>query len=73
MVVSWHGSGTPREAVRDEGLTRGRWEGATTRTSGVGMVVRQAGELISEISRAVEMGGDPVDIGKTNHPHPTLS
>ena len=32
-----------------------------------------AGYLISEISLAIEMGADAVDLGKTIHPHPTLS
>jgi dihydrolipoamide dehydrogenase len=32
-----------------------------------------AGDLISEIALAVEMGADAVDIGRTIHPHPTLS
>jgi dihydrolipoamide dehydrogenase len=31
------------------------------------------GDLIGEVCLAVEMGCDPVDIGKTIHPHPTLS
>ena len=31
-----------------------------------------AGDLISEIALAIEMGADAVDIGKTIHPHPTL-
>ena len=29
--------------------------------------------LIGEVCLAVEMGCDPTDIGKTIHPHPTLS
>src|SRR5207245_11329682 len=33
----------------------------------------RAGDLISEIGLAVEMGCTPTDIGKTIHPHPTLS
>ncbi|MBR8008431.1 hypothetical protein, partial [Burkholderia vietnamiensis] len=31
-----------------------------------------AGDLISEVCLAVEMGADAEDIGKTIHPHPTL-
>ena len=31
-----------------------------------------AGDLISEVALAIEMGADEVDIGKTIHPHPTL-
>jgi dihydrolipoamide dehydrogenase len=40
---------------------------------GGGIVGMHAGDLISEIVLAVEMGADAVDIGKTIHPHPTLS
>lgn len=28
--------------------------------------------MVGEIALAIEMGADPVDIGKTIHPHPTL-
>jgi len=31
-----------------------------------------AGDLISEIALAIEMGAYAVDVGKTIHPHPTL-
>jgi len=43
------------------------------RLIGGGIVGTHAGDLIGEICLAVEMGCDPVDIGKTIHPHPTLS
>ena len=36
-------------------------------------VIMHAGDLISEIALAIEMGADAVDIGRTIHPHPTLS
>src|SRR3546814_6853640 len=32
-----------------------------------------AGDLITEISLAVEMGADAADVALTIHPHPTLS
>ncbi|MBS0439172.1 MAG: dihydrolipoyl dehydrogenase, partial [Proteobacteria bacterium] len=32
-----------------------------------------AGELISELALAIEMGCEAGDIGLTVHPHPTLS
>ena len=32
-----------------------------------------AGDLISEVALAIEMGCDAVDLGHTIHPHPTLS
>ena len=35
--------------------------------------INDAGDLIGEIALAIEMGADAVDIGRTIHPHPTLS
>jgi len=40
---------------------------------GGGVVGAHAGDLIAEITLAIEMGADAVDIGRTIHPHPTLS
>jgi dihydrolipoamide dehydrogenase len=40
---------------------------------GAGAVGTGAGELISELGLAIEMGCDCHDIGLTVHPHPTLS
>ena len=39
---------------------------------GGGIVGTGAGDLISEVALAIEMGADALDIGKTIHPHPTL-
>jgi len=43
------------------------------RVLGGGIVGPNAGELIGEISLAIEMGADAADVGLTIHPHPTLS
>ncbi|HVL37572.1 MAG TPA: dihydrolipoyl dehydrogenase, partial [Burkholderiales bacterium] len=43
------------------------------RIVGGGIVGTGAGDLIGEIALAIEMGADATDIGKTIHPHPTLS
>ena len=40
---------------------------------GGGIVGTGAGDLISELALAVEMGADATDIGKTIHPHPTTA
>ena len=45
----------------------------THRIVGGGIVGTHAGDLISEIALAIEMGADAADIGRTIHPHPTLS
>ena len=36
------------------------------------IVGTSAGDLISEVMLAIEMGADAADIGLTIHPHPTL-
>jgi len=46
---------------------------APHRFVGGGMVGVHAGDLISEIGLAIEMGCEAGDIGHTIHPHPTLS
>jgi dihydrolipoamide dehydrogenase len=45
----------------------------THRVIGGGIVGSNAGDLISEVMLAIEMGADAADIGMTIHPHPTLS
>ena len=43
------------------------------RVLGVGIVGREAGEMISEGVLAIEMGALAEDVGLSIHPHPTLS
>ena len=46
----------------------------TTATGPDGAIVGPgAGDLISEIGLAIEMGADAADLSLTIHPHPTLS
>ncbi len=72
-VFPWAASGRAIANARDEGFTKLLFDAATHRIIGGGIVGTHAGDLISEIALAIEMGCDPVDIGKTIHPHPTLS
>ncbi|GAB3628263.1 dihydrolipoyl dehydrogenase [Pandoraea terrae] len=72
-VFPWAASGRAIANGRDEGFTKLLFDEATHRIIGGGIVGTHAGDLISEICLAVEMGADAVDIGKTIHPHPTLS
>jgi len=69
----WAASGRAIANGRDEGFTKLLFDETTHRVIGGGIVGTHAGDLISEICLAVEMGCDPTDIGKTIHPHPTLS
>jgi dihydrolipoamide dehydrogenase len=69
----WAASGRAVANGRDEGFTKLLFDAETHRIVGGGIVGMHAGDLISEIALAIEMGADAVDIGKTIHPHPTLS
>jgi dihydrolipoamide dehydrogenase len=68
----WTASGRAIANGRDEGFTKLLFDEATHRIVGGGIVGTHAGDLISEVALAIEMGADAVDIGKTIHPHPTL-
>ena len=72
-VFPWAASGRAIANGRDEGFTKLLFDDATHRVVGGAIVGTHAGDLISEIALAIEMGADAVDIGKTIHPHPTLS
>ncbi|HVT31610.1 MAG TPA: dihydrolipoyl dehydrogenase [Rhodanobacteraceae bacterium] len=58
---------------RTEGFTKLLFDEATHRIIGGGIVAPNAGDLISEVALAIEMGCEAADIGLTIHPHPTLS
>ncbi|MDH6167473.1 dihydrolipoamide dehydrogenase [Variovorax boronicumulans] len=71
-VFPWAASGRAIANGRDEGFTKLLFDEATHRIVGGGIVGTHAGDLISEVCLAIEMGCEPSDIGKTIHPHPTL-
>jgi dihydrolipoamide dehydrogenase len=68
----WAASGRAIGLSRTEGFTKLLFDEATHRVIGGGIVGVHAGELISEIALAIEMGCEVHDIGHTIHPHPTL-
>jgi dihydrolipoamide dehydrogenase len=68
----WSASGRAIANTRDEGFTKLLFDAQTHRILGGGIVGTHAGDLISEVALAIEMGADEIDIGKTIHPHPTL-
>jgi dihydrolipoamide dehydrogenase len=72
-VFPWAASGRAIANGRDEGFTKLLFDQSNHRLLGGGIVGTHAGDLIGEVCLAVEMGCDPADIGKTIHPHPTLS
>ena len=71
-MFPWAASGRAIANGRDEGFTKLLFDQQTGRIVGGGIVGTNAGDLISEVALAIEMGADSVDIGKTIHPHPTL-
>jgi len=68
----WVASGRALGLGRTEGFTKLVFDEATHRVIGGGIVGPHAGELISEVALAIEMGAEAADIGHTIHPHPTL-
>jgi len=69
----WSASGRAIANARDEGFTKILFDAESHRVLGGAIVGTGAGDLISELALAVEMGADATDVGKTIHPHPTLS
>ncbi len=69
----WAASGRAIGNDRTEGFTKLLFDEATHRVVGGGIVGTHAGDLISEVALAIEMGAEAADIGLTIHPHPTLS
>ena len=72
-VFPWAASGRSLSIARSEGLTKLLFDSTTKRILGGGIVGTNAGELIAEITLAIEMDCDASDIALTMHPHPTLS
>ena len=68
----WAASGRAVANGCEYGFTKLIFDEETHRIIGGGIVGPNAGDMIGEITLAIEMGCDPVDIGKTIHPHPTL-
>jgi dihydrolipoamide dehydrogenase len=72
-LFPWMASGRSLALNRDEGFTKLLFDPETDRIVGGGIVGSNAGDLISEVALAIEMGAVAADIGLTIHPHPTLS
>jgi dihydrolipoamide dehydrogenase len=69
----WGASGRAATLGRSEGLTKLVLDKETERVLGCAIVGKDAGELISEGTLAIEMAALASDIAWTIHPHPTLS
>tara|TARA_R110000782_G_scaffold230890_3_gene317138 strand:- start:238 stop:1989 length:1752 start_codon:yes stop_codon:yes gene_type:complete len=71
--IPWAASGRALSLGRPEGFTKLLFDKKTERVLGGAIVGPGAGDLISEVCLAIEMGTDAADISLTIHPHPTLS
>jgi len=71
--IPWSASARALTLDRPEGFTKLLFDKKSGRVLGGAIVGPGAGDLISEIGLAVEMGADAADVGLTIHPHPTLS
>jgi len=69
----WAANGRAIGMDTDDGNTKMLFDPDSGRLIGAGAVGSGAGELIAELSLAIEMGCDAEDIALTVHPHPTLS
>ena len=72
-IYPWYASGRSLSTGRKEGITKLLFDRKSRRLIGGGIVGCNAGELIGEISLAIEMGCDEEDLALTIHPHPTLT
>ena len=71
----WAASGRAIANGADYGFTKLIFDASENgghRVIGGSIVGPAAGDMIGEVTLAIEMGCDAVDIGKTIHPHPTL-
>ena len=72
-VFPWSASGRSLTIGRKEGFTKLLFDPTNKKIIGGGIVGTNAGDLIAEITLAIEMDCDVEDIALTVHPHPTLS
>lgn len=69
----WAANGRSLGMGYSDGVTKILFDKESGRALGAGAVGPNAGELMAELSLAIEMGADAHDIGLTIHAHPTLS
>lgn len=71
-VFPWAANGRALAVHAPEGLTKILFDPETERVLGGGIVGRHAGDLIGELTLAVEMQCVAQDLSLTIHPHPTF-
>ena len=65
-------SGTAMVLITSHGMSTVLFYPETKQVLGGAVVGPSAGDIISEIALALEMGADAEDVSLTVHPHPTL-
>ena len=71
-VYPWTASGRALSSDRSEGKTKLIYDPVTDRLLGAGLVGVHAGELLGELTLALEFNASVEDIALTIHAHPTL-
>ncbi|MGP1871447.1 MAG: dihydrolipoyl dehydrogenase [Arsenophonus sp.] len=71
-IFPWTASGRAIASNSSEGITKLIFDKKTRRIIGGSVIGTNGGELLGEISLAIEMGCDVEDIALTIHAHPTL-
>ncbi|GGY88532.1 dihydrolipoyl dehydrogenase [Cellvibrio zantedeschiae] len=71
-VYPWSASGRALSADRSEGKTKLIYDPVTDRLLGAGIVGIHAGELLGELTLALEFNASVEDVALTIHAHPTL-
>lgn len=72
-IFPWHASGRANASNCATGMTKLIFNKQNNQIMGGSIVGQNAGELINEITLAIEMGCDTEDLSLTIHAHPTLS
>jgi dihydrolipoamide dehydrogenase len=72
-ILPWVALGKAHALNRTEGLTKLLFHPHTHQLLGAGIVGMQAGDLIAELSLAIQLKATAEQIAHTIHPHPTLS
>ena len=71
-IYPWTASGRALSSDRSEGKTKLIYDPVTDRLLGAGLVGVHAGELLGELTLALEFNASVEDIALTIHAHPTL-
>lgn len=72
-VFPWAALGRALASDATGGVTKLVFDARTNRLVGAGVAGRHAGDLIGELTLALEMGADAYDLAHTIRPHPTFS